>query len=317
MKKKIVPILSVIVLVMMACNAPGIIQPTAEFQTPTPNLTLTALFSQEEIIKQTVEAIPKDPPTAEAPQVTQPPVVTLTPVPTDTVVAATATSTTAPTNTAVSERPGGTFIASYVSTPPVMDGVWDEWTARAYPAKFVVYGYDNWDGKEDLEGSFRVAWDGTYLYIAAKVIDDTYVQNTVGRGTWEGDSIEILFDRDLVGDFSSTALSGDDFQLGVTLGKAGEEDKESAYLWYPADQAGTKTGLKIAGVRSEGVYRMEVAIPWSMFNVSASQGMRFGFAFSASDNDNNNANNQESMVSAVQTRSLTNPTTWGQLVLGN
>jgi hypothetical protein len=44
--------------------------------------------------------------------------------------------------------------------------------------------------------------------------------------------------------------------------------------------------------------------------------MRYGFAFAVSDNDNPNANEQQSMISNVPDRRLTNPTTWGNLVLG-
>jgi hypothetical protein len=60
---------------------------------------------------------------------------------------------------------------------------------------------------------------------------------------------------------------------------------------------------------------MEVAIPWSVLGLSPTANWRYGFAFGVSDNDNTTSNEQQSMVSNVQDRKLTNPQTWGNLVL--
>jgi hypothetical protein len=56
-------------------------------------------------------------------------------------------------------------------------------------------------------------------------------------------------------------------------------------------------------------------IPWTVFGVTAEAGDRFGFALSVSDNDLTGAPVQQSMVSNVSSRTLTNPTTWGTLIL--
>jgi hypothetical protein len=60
---------------------------------------------------------------------------------------------------------------------------------------------------------------------------------------------------------------------------------------------------------------MEVAIPWGVLGLSPTANWRYGFAFGVSDNDNTTSNEQQSMVSNVQDRKLTNPQTWGNLVL--
>jgi hypothetical protein len=62
-------------------------------------------------------------------------------------------------------------------------------------------------------------------------------------------------------------------------------------------------------------YRLEAAIPWSVFGVTPANGQQFGFAISISDNDNPNENVQQKMVSADPFRSLVDPTTWGVLTL--
>jgi hypothetical protein len=202
-----------------------------------------------------------------------------------------------------------------MSTPPTIDGVWDEWTSRAYPANAIVFGRDQWAGPEDLEPSFRIGWNNNNLYLAVKVYDDKYVQNATGKDLFKGDSIEILFDNNLFGDFLNNTLNADDYQIGISPGNPDPDTAEEAYLWYPADQAGSRSQVTIAAVGSAGLYRIEFAIPWSVLGVNPSQGQQFGFALSVSDNDNSNQNVQQTMASSTNNRMLTNPTTWGILTL--
>jgi hypothetical protein len=63
-------------------------------------------------------------------------------------------------------------------------------------------------------------------------------------------------------------------------------------------------------------YNIEAAIPWAQLGVIPATGQHFGFTFSVSDNDTPATTVQETMVSNVATRHLTNPTTWGDLTLG-
>ena len=63
------------------------------------------------------------------------------------------------------------------------------------------------------------------------------------------------------------------------------------------------------------MYRVEAAIPWNVFELSPVNGTHYGFCMSVSDNDNPGENAQQSMVSNVATRHLTDPTTWGDLQL--
>jgi hypothetical protein len=72
--------------------------------------------------------------------------------------------------------------------------------------------------------------------------------------------------------------------------------------------------VTIGSVSSSGLWRLEAAIPRSVLGITPYKGMHLGFAISVSDNDNPGTQ-QESMVSNVPGRMLTDPTTWGDLVL--
>ena len=304
---------------IIACNLPGS-QPSQEFP-PTPNATMTELFAQATIL---------------TPDFNQPEFATITPtnlpgtptttqtlLPSDTSMV---TSTTGPSSTftppptltaSIPKRDAGYFVAKYLSTPPTIDGDWAEWTSTQYPANTVVYGLGSWENGEDLESSFRIGWDSNNLYLAVKVRDEKYVQNATGMDLYKGDSIELLLDIDLYGDFYSTSLGGDDYQLGISPGKPNTGSAKEAYLWYPTTAAGSKAQVVVAAVGGDGLYRVEAAIPWSLFGITPSTNKHFGFAVSVSDNDDTSTNSQQSMVSSSTKRKLTDPTTWGELVLGN
>jgi hypothetical protein len=220
-----------------------------------------------------------------------------------------------PTATVPFRRSGTTISAEYLSIAPTIDGSWEEWTSKQYPARAVAYGGGNRSGDADLEASFRIGWDNSYLYIAVKVNDDKYVQNAAGADLYKGDSVEILLDTNLMGDFYERALSADDYQLGLSPGKGGTSEAKEAFLWFPRSKTGGLSGVEIGAEGGDTLWRLEARIPWSDLGVSPAEGKRFGFALSVSDNDNTESNVQQSMVSSVAGRVLTDPTTWGDLVL--
>lgn len=315
MKKSrmLLPLL-ILLAAALACNFPGQAEPTPG--TPPLDLTLTALF-------ETAKALP---PTRTLPPLiataTQPPA-TQTPLPTATQAPATqppptSTQPPPPTATRVPVRPGARVEARFMSPAPTIDGDWSEWkdVATEYPATHVVFGRGNWTNEDDLAGSYYVGWDQTYLYIAGKVRDDQYVQNATGQEIFKGDSLEIILDVDLLGDFYSTQLTGDDYQIGIAPGRPAISDNNpEVYLWFPSGKAGKVTSAVVEALYEGSVYRVEAAIPWSVFGVSPSRGLRMGFAFSVSDNDQSGATVQQSMVSSAAGRSLANPTTWGEVTL--
>jgi hypothetical protein len=324
MKAKIPVLLALasLLLVQLACNLPA--QTDVASQIPAPNQTLTALFAVTPVEEATptlpliVTATQQEPATA-APTETPPP------APVDTQPAApAATATTAPTATfsgpaptatIPNSRPRGNIVAKYMRTPPVIDGDWSEWKdiAREYPATSVVFGRENWTDQDDLAGSFYVGWDENNLYLAVKVRDDVYVQNATGANIFKGDSIEIMLDTNLVDDYYVAQLNADDYQLGISPGRITVGENMEAYLWYPSSKAGPVTDIYMAAIQQPGVYRLEAAIPWTVFGGRPNAGDRMGFVISISDNDSPGTEIQQSMVSNVPGRRLTDPTTWGDI----
>ncbi len=212
-------------------------------------------------------------------------------------------------------RPNGPRLAARrASPPPTVDGNLNDWPDLPYLADTVTFRPENWTGIGDLSVRYDLAWDDNFLYLAAQVTDDAYVQTQRGETIFRGDSLELLLDADLASDFQSRELSGDDYQLGLSPG-ALNGDAPDAYLWFPRSRQGMPPGVMVAAQLTDSGYVLEAAIPWSLFRLTPAGGNRFGFAFSASDNDIPDTAEQQSLVSSVATRRLTDPTSWGTLEL--
>ncbi|HEX9795829.1 MAG TPA: sugar-binding protein [Anaerolineales bacterium] len=307
MRTRVSILLSVLLLALLACTLPGTSAPTP-FVFPTPNLTLTALFA----------------PTASAagPSTTASP----TPLIVDTLEAsqtagATSSATAAPPTATVpagstDTRPNGSPVeAARLASPPTIDGDLSEWSSNRYSITEVAYGTGNWTGGGDLSGTYYLGWDSTYFYLGIQVNDSTFVQTASGRDLFKGDSVEILLDAALASDFSTPSLSSDDYQIGLSPGNFGSRAPE-AYRWFPRSAEGPLSTTQVASSQTSDGYLLEARLPWVVFGLAPASGDRFGFALSLSDNDVAGTAVQQSMVSTVRTRSLTDPTTWGTLVLG-
>jgi hypothetical protein len=222
-----------------------------------------------------------------------------------------------PTSTIPFTRPHPVVLARYLATPPIIDGDWSEWKniTTEYPANFIVWGNGNYTGEDDLSSSFHVGWDNNYLYIAVKVHDDKYVQNATGANIYKGDSLELLLDTNLQGDYYYQQLSADDYQLGISPGRPNPDGPKEAFLWFPSNIAGSRSNVTIGARQENGIYRVEAAIPWSVFEMTPVNNSHYGFAISVSDNDDPMIDVQQSMASNVPGRRLTDPTTWGDLQL--
>ncbi|NPV77080.1 MAG: hypothetical protein HPY59_11990 [Anaerolineae bacterium] len=316
-KGKITIILAILVLfISMACGLPFV--ETSTEALPGPDMTMTALFASGIFGSLTPQPVEKSADT-ETPLPTL--TMTVTPEPstatsTETVMPTfTSMPTTALPATAAPARPGPVVVAYFIDRPLIVDGNWDDFKPVEYGASHVTYGRAYWKDANDLSSSFRIQWDNQFLYVAARVIDDVYVQNSKGQYLYLGDSLEILMDTDLYGDFYANQLTGDDFQLGISPGLYGIGGVKEAYLWFPRSVQGTRSQVVIASTSIPGGYQVEAAIPWGVFNLVPAEGDHYGFAFSVSDNDKTGTSVQQSMVSNDANRHLTMPMTWGELVL--
>lgn len=327
--------LTVVLLALTACNLPsgGNTQATLEAQ-----LTLAAAATQGTPVGDifsstpiptflpaaTLTQRPTDPPlavtlvtTGNPPATAAPPQPTTgsssNPVPTVTLRAPVATA--APT-IPLANRPAFTAAGGDANSPAIaIDGDLSEWGDRfPYTAATNVFGPENYTGSADLSAVFALAWNKTYLYIAARVTDDAHVQTATDVNLFLGDSAEILFDADLLGDINQTSLGSDDYQIGLSPGNFSTLSPES-WLWFPREKTGRPTNVQVAAQPTSLGYNIEAAIPWALFGVTPAVSNRYGFLFSLSDNDNPTQAVQQSMVSAAAGRRLTNPTTWGVLTL--
>ncbi len=333
-RTKILILIAFMIVGLAACNLPGSTAPTP-FTFPTPDFTLTAIYSTLDIL--TVVPPPQTPtlpPAVTATQLaglpsatpltpTAPPLPTSTPIPpTNTPVPPTNTplpTAVPPTNTPVPTQPlirtAASMVASYLEKEPKIDGDLGEWTLSSYSITKVVYGKEKWDNAADLSAKVMIGWDEANLYLGVYVVDEDYVQNETGLNMYKGDSLEILFDTNLTSDFYVDDLSPDDFQLGISPGSPHVQDDPNAYLWFPTSIDGEPDDIRISGERQEDGYTVEIAIPWSVFEITPQSNKHYGFAFSVSDNDKTGDSVQQTMISNVADRHLTDPTTWGDLKL--
>ncbi len=316
-KLSYITILSALALLLAACNFPG----SAGQPTISPNLIFTAaaqtLTAQQTMAAQGTPIVLPSPtsPVVLAPTNTALPP-TNTPLPTDTPIPSATPTSLLPSPTFTRTPPARiSSDASSLSKPPSIDGPWDEWTTTQYPIKNVVFGAASWTGSSDLQASYRVGWDSNYLYLAVKVIDDIYVQNATGANLYKGDSIELLLSTSPSADISTMGLTAADYQVGISPGRPSIGQNMEAYLWYPQAKAGSLSNVTIGVVPMTDGYRIEFAIPWSVFGISPVKGQVLGFAVSVSDNDNKTQDVQQTLISSVPHRVLTDPTTWGLLTL--
>ena len=310
-------VVSLLFLAMLACNFPFISSPTP-IVFPTPDLTMTAVFNP------TVTSAPVVFPT----QTSQPAWLSPTPTPMGQLPSATPTNTplpptSTPTITATPTRsyagpdmrPKFSMEAYYFSTAPTIDGSLEDWNLDRYRIENVVFGKSNYDGINDISGRGMIGWDSNKLFIGIRVLDNKYVQNSKGTNLYKGDSLDFLLDADVSSDYYLGELNWDDYQIGISPGSPAPNDEREAYLWYPKADEGKLEGVAIAARSKDDGYVVEASIPWSVFEVSPAEGQHYGFTFSISDNDNRQKNVQQSMVSYVPIRTLTDPTTWGDLTL--
>lgn len=312
---KLLIVVLLIAFTATSCNLP--------FQTPddnaaqvTPNMTLTALFDTSHNIPATIT--PGGVFATEIPALPTVAVATNTPWPTFTLIPAVVATPVPPTPDPMI-RPGGSFVAKYVTTAPVLDGTYEEWIEKTekYKLPYRVYGASKWTNQADLEGAFGAVWDNTNLYISVKVTDDSYNQRKSGEMLYEGDSVEILIDGNLYGDYYVQSLGGDDFQIGLSAGNPAAGINPEAYIWYPSAKKGTSTSIQMSKVFETGsnIYRVEAAIPWSLLGITPKDGLHIGFAVSISDNDSTMSDGQDTMISTTAYRNFLNPATWGELIL--
>lgn len=216
-------------------------------------------------------------------------------------------------------------IADFTSAPMAINAFDDEWSSRyEFESPFAVFGADTIDDDDDLWAWWRVAWDKTYLYLYADVVDDVLAQVNTGASIFKGDAVAIYFDADRSDDAPNAQLNGDD----VAFFFAPDEDGQNWVQLFPSANGGGFAAegavtfdpeLKVASDIVEGGYDVEVRIPWRLLGVSDPQaGQRFRMTLDVSDNDTPGTSQQEAMISNSVSRTIEGqafPATWEEMIL--
>lgn len=220
----------------------------------------------------------------------------------------------------------GTLVLDNVTThavklggAPNLDGNLGEWGTLSDNVNQVVFGSQNWVGGNDASAQYKIGWDVNKLYLATYVKDDVFVQNQSGANLFRGDSLELMLDTNLGGDSGNAYLNSDDYQLGISPGglTSGNNPAPQVYRWYPSNLKGALSSASVASAKVGDGYVVEAAIPWSTLGITPYAGLKLGFALSVSDNDLTGQAVQQTLVSSTGLRKLTNPNSWGVLVLDN
>ena len=173
-----------------------------------------------------------------------------------------ATPAREPSSSDRSRPPGnGRFTAARLSIPLLLDGDLSDWPSRWTPAQAIIQGAEHRIGDADLSAEFQTLWSPQGLYLAVRVQDDIYRPGPAGTDMWQGDGLEIFFDRLLADDYDSTDVDADDYQLGVSFGPDFGEVR--GYRWYPYNLEAA-FALEGRAVATGSGYAVELLIPWSL-----------------------------------------------------
>lgn len=209
--------------------------------------------------------------------------------------------------------PNGIFEARN-ATGYTIDGIVDEWPGTWIPMNNIILGANNHSGPGDLSANFQVGWNANGLVLAIRVNDDIYSAGPVGSNLWQGDSIEVQFDRQLAEDFDSATADADDYQVGIAFDS--NISATRGYLWLPFERE-AELAFPSALTISEQGYQLEMVIPWYVFDMPDSPATDRAYGFNISVNDNDSEGNaQETVISASPARTVhDNPTEWATLRL--
>ncbi len=182
--------------------------------------------------------------------------------------------------------PTGTPLICYKCyTPPVIDGILQEWGKfYSFSDFYPTIMKESYNGPGDISGTFYSCWDDDNFYFAISVSDDLISQNYQGNELFKGDSIAIAFDTELVEDMYTTIYTSDDYLIYFSPGNFSSSSPES-YIGYPSL---FPTDIIVRSSKpTPNTYLLEASIPWDKFmNYTPADEDVLGFTVSIFDTDN-------------------------------
>lgn len=209
--------------------------------------------------------------------------------------------------------PTGLPIFSYKCyTPPVIDGVIQEWDKFESFSSFVpTIKKENYTSHTDITGTFYSCWDDDNFYFAIHVIDDVFNQKYTGNQINKGDSVTIVFDTELEEDMQIPFYNSDDYQIDFSPGNFTGMPAESFMNW-PTNAP--PRGTLAASARVANGYILEASVPWYNFtNYMPDDENVLGFTLSILDTDN--LDSTELVVSSSNSFDFNNVSMLGAIAL--
>ena len=161
--------------------------------------------------------------------------------------------------------------------PIAIDGTTANWPGippEVISGKHVVIGPDS----GGVEGTFKLCWDDTNLYVLASIVDPTPLQNkqTDPHSIWSGDALEIFLGSEKLNEGGPLLFS--DRHLAISAGASGK----ALYMDYNSPKPYACETILIPGGDGKS-YTLEAAIPWTGLGVKPQTGTELLFDIAIDD----------------------------------
>ncbi len=158
-------------------------------------------------------------------------------------------------------------------------------------------------GSSNNVANFGVLWDDDFLYVGVNVEDAILCNN--GRQGFYDDGVEICIDGN---NSKGTAFDKYDRIFVKPINSYWIQEMEQRY-----------DGVIHKWIETSNGYSMELAIPWSNFNVTPASGIKIGFNIIVNDDEysNNTSNKPEIKLWSGNSGYYVNPSVWGELELSS
>ena len=185
-------------------------------------------------------------------------------------------------------------LAKKAEIPPKIDGIiekgeWELSTTMYSENPEQVKLIKGYGGVSDLSARTNIAWDEENYYMAVKVTDDVFCQESVRDKIWQGDSVQFGI---VIAPEMDIALFGQSSVTFSELGMALTEEGTVVWRWSAEDsvthQPGEVTNAECAVTRNGNETIYELKIPWSEIipnKENINHARPLGFSMLVNDND--------------------------------